>query len=492
MTAARVLEDFLSWLRSSPWAAAEPHLLRSRPVELPAYREAFAQSGFPLPPSLAELVSRHGLLELRLPDAAGRDGARLCLADAGELFELRGHLRAARGAGVAQAEHWLLFASAGSLDDAWVLDDRFVTGEEPAVGHYHQDLVCTSPVGPDERLPHTHATLAGWLASLLEEVRARLAAVADLPAWLAQREDAAAATAPPAWARLEAERLDWGRGSDPRLRAALAHSPDARLVQRILAEIALDLDERPGRALIPSLKNAKKPGGGWPWDYPGPRDVFHRLPSEGRWGRRDVARWALACCGRSPAHPELRAAEALLAALCAGTPVDPGQREALLARCGALSSAGGAELERLHAEALALALGRAEPEPMHACAGLAITIAALVGTPAGQRGCLDARTLFEKLVKIVEGQPDLVPRNLRPLAAPAGLLGELEAWLASFAGTQRELLEALGREWAHRLGELADDEQAAVAARLRKAISSKKLLAERDRLLAHWLGRGAP
>ena len=34
----------------------------------------------------------------------------------------------------------------------------------------------------------------------------------------------------------------------------------------------------------------------WPWDYPGPRELLHRLPSGG-WNHRMILRWAVARAG---------------------------------------------------------------------------------------------------------------------------------------------------------------------------------------------------
>ena len=61
-----------------------------------------------------------------------------------------------------------------------------------------------------------------------------------------------------------------------------------------------------------------------------------------------------------------------------------------------------------------------------------------------------------------------------------GLLDEFRRWLNDFPGNQRELLAAIRGEWMRRL---APEPPASVALLVRKAIKSKKLLAEHEALL---------
>ncbi|WP_257457888.1 hypothetical protein [Archangium lipolyticum] len=70
----------------------------------------------------------------------------------------------------------------------------------------------------------------------------------------------------------------------------------------------------------------------------------------------------------------------------------------------------------------------------------------------------------------------------RPPPPPrSALVVELEQWLGSEGATQRQQLEGLRTHWLSRLNGAADREQARHL--IRKAINSKKLVAERDALL---------
>jgi hypothetical protein len=100
MTATETFEAFQQWLRQSPYAEAEKFCLECRAVDVDAYREVFAQAGFPLPPSLLELLTRHGLPRIWLD----LDETVLTFDGPGELFESVDHIKAARDAGVKQAE----------------------------------------------------------------------------------------------------------------------------------------------------------------------------------------------------------------------------------------------------------------------------------------------------------------------------------------------------------------------------------------------------
>ncbi|KYG01465.1 hypothetical protein BE21_06040 [Sorangium cellulosum] len=65
---------------------------------------------------------------------------------------------------------------------------------------------------------------------------------------------------------------------------------------------------------------------------------------------------------------------------------------------------------------------------------------------------------------------------------------EFLAWLEqNEQRPQRELLEAFRREWMPRCEGLAASDRKAIGSRLKRAINSKKLIGDRDALLAEWL-----
>ncbi len=507
---AEALDALLTWLSTTSFAAYVESVGRSE-VDLDEYETMFALAGFPLPTALRELVAERGLIGL--PRIRGRfdlPGSEfgLTLEPPDRIFEHLVHLADARAAGVTQAGHWLVFATiGGDLEGAWALDDRFGDrsgasssegSRDYGVGWYHQDEVCETPRGEGDPLPGGWIGVEAFFVDLFARARAGFErALEDRQgrSLIEQSIDELVTTgfehgrADDSWRSLLDDDLEWNRGRAHALRVALARADDLDLVLWILSEIDRDLGEEPRRPVVPGIRSLLDGEVGWPWDYPGPRELLHRLPVGGAWGRRGIVRWALEHAGVASSDEQLERGKALLQGLIVEH--EPPVELALQARELAISLAARARrdpglsaLERELAWALVWSLGR--PTPAATWEALLRVLSAARQVHAPGRSSLDTIAVYRKLAAIVRGQPQWEPKALRPPPAPpseprlAALLGLLEG----FEGTQRELLEQLESEWLDDLQDLSIPDRARASHAIRRAINSSKLAARRKVLLA--------
>ncbi len=358
------------------------------------------------------------------------------------------------------------------------------------VGFYHQDEVYHANHGPIDHLPDASPTFAGWLEGFLDDARrvfsdsdqAEMVAAIRETRSVRDLSQRAIKVHPTDWKAAHAESLKWGRGASWAFRSALRQSDDMRAVENILNEIDKDLAGVGGRETIPGL-TALKEGktGAWPWDYPGPRDLLHRLPDSGEWSRRRFVQWALGHANHTPTNEFLQTARANIDALCTGGEAsDAGGigRLAQLARHGESLSA----LDRNYAWALVWASGPQDPDFMHEAILRVIQVAHIANDR--QPAPLSPINVYLKLAAVVRGQTGFEPKALRKEAPLSPVLEELSTYLAVFGGPQRDLLERLGSDWVARLKKLPADDRQSATKLIRRKVKSKKLVAARDDLLA--------
>jgi hypothetical protein len=85
----------------------------------------------------------------------------------------------------------------------------------------------------------------------------------------------------------------------------------------------------------------------------------------------------------------------------------------------------------------------------------------------------------EPLVSVVE----MEPRQAAPAPSAGVVAEELSSWLTAFAGSQRQLLDALRATWIPRAKDVSPGARTEVVRLVRRALKSPKLVAERDALL---------
>ncbi|NTX04577.1 hypothetical protein [Myxococcus sp. CA040A] len=472
------------------WSARQTHaglgaLFGAEPLsreQLERYEAAFWRRGFELRGDLRELLEARGLVwvsPIELDDGDEAPGLRLLSAPR-LLDEHDRHLELAELNGVPRAEQWMLFTTERDLEPAWALDARFGGMSGPSVGQYHQDLVCTQPVGPTEPLPLASPDVHSWLAERLQDIEARWR---SLPReGLEQRmpppsgaesfeaQQAAALTA--AEARIARGGLRWEK-LDVDWRRVASGTRDTALLQRVLEGVRQD--RRRGRPGIPFDLMAQ--GVAWPWDYPGPGQLAARLDEP---ERRKLMGWALERAGaRSLGGEGLRSA---LDTLHSGS---PGSRDLLrqvslegwTERAINLTTAGGRG--RLLARAAALAMS----DPTENNVERVLTLCACVG--AGTHGAWNLLDAWDHLDAVLNGRTlPGVEARLTPAVPDSALVTELRAWLLAHPGPQRKLAEELGTEWALRLSAASPVEHEPLTRLLKSALKSPKLTGELAALLA--------
>ncbi|MFV8750010.1 hypothetical protein ACNOYE_05640 [Nannocystaceae bacterium ST9] len=422
------LDALLTWIAATPFASYCDALARAE-VDLADYEAVFALAGFPIPSALRELVGERGLIGLpRIAGPFDLPGGQfgLSLDPPESLFANYVHHCAEQDAGVGLGRHWLVFATiGGDLEGAWALDDRFGGGasaREYGVGWYHQDEVCEVERGLADPLPGGWLGVEAFFCDLFARGRAGFErALADRSARAALEQSLDELSVPGfdrpwhedprSWRALLDDDLDWNRGRRRDFRTALAHADDLDLVAWILSEIDRDLAEGSRRPVVPGIRQMLEGGLGWPWDYPGPRELVHRLPI-GAWTGPALVRWAIELAGPRSEQPELARALAMLDALAEPTPKAT-HADALavaielaeLARRDARLS----PAERSLAWALVWSLGRPTPAATWEALERVLQFAKLVRAPA--RAPLDAVVLHRKLAAIVRGKPDWQPKS---------------------------------------------------------------------------------
>ncbi len=425
------LDALLTWLAATPFASYCDAVGHAE-VELADYTTVFALTGFPIPATLHEFVGERGLIGLpRIAGPFAIPGGYfgLTLDPPESVFANYVHHCAEQAAGVALARHWQVFATVGGdIEGAWALDDRFAGGSaarEYGVGWYHQDDVCEVERAADEPLPDGWVGVEPFFLDLFARGRAGFErALIDRRAGAALEQsldelrtpgfDRPWHEDPQAWRGLLDDDLDWNRGRRRDFRTALAHADDLDLVAWILSEI--DRDLRDGhRPVVAGFGQLLAGGIDWPWDYPGPRELVHRLPI-GTWTSRTIVRWAIEHAGPLPQHPQLARALALLDPLAG-----PGRQFQQAAEDEALQVAIDlAELARRDARlspaersltwALVWSLGRPTPAATWEALQRVLQFAKLVGAPG--RAPLDAVVVHRKLAAIIRGKPDWQPKGL--------------------------------------------------------------------------------
>lgn len=487
---------YLEWLADSSFSALVPHV-RTAPVDVLEYEEVLRCSGFVLPPSLRALLLAHGLVGHPVLwgdfPGWGRSTCGLSMEDPDALFDNHLHQLAEADAEVPAGGSWLVFATMrGDLDGAYALDRRFREGHELSVGTYHQDDVCHES---REGVPLWDAqpSFGAWLESFFAAVRTGLARTA--PDELARQiDELGEPMLPPSrpsktsswqetWAALEREGHPWRHGTWPRYRTVLREADDLTVVERIASWVRADLDGKKGRAVVPGLSQDQR-SGHWTTGLPGPVDLLARLPEHGRWGRREVMRWALSRCGVAP-EGSVADAIAMLEALATPGEVDDDARRTLALRCADLGWSTFDPRTEPPAGKLARAsgwaLGRAKPRRIAHVLSLAHRIRK--GSTNGME--LSARRLWDLLLRVVlQGPQGVDAPPMRTTVEPAAEMLELQQWLAAHEGTQRERLAALEREWLERLQAMPEALGADAARLIRRAIKSKKLVVDRDAFLA--------
>ncbi len=488
------MEELIASHRAWLAASSVPRLasqIRTVPVDVADYEQTLRACGFPFPPSLRDLLTTQGLLQypaLR-GDFGGwaRSSCGLEMEDPDGLFDNHLHHLAEADAGVAQGGSWLVFATMrGDLDGAYALDRRFRRGDEVGVGTYHQDEVCHQPRAADEPLWDAAPDFESWLDSFLTAAREGIERSdrAALVEQLEQRDGLPPASPPPTWseiwARLEREGHRWEPSRWGSYRRVMRQTDDPSVLEFIEAEVRADLSGKKGRATVPGLHQDMR-SGYWTTGMPGPFELIARRPEHGRWGWRHLMHWALSRCGVQPAGEGLDALRVLADQQTPGRASEP-ERQRLASQCAdrgwSTYSATDEPLEGTLARAMAWALGRATPARV---AHVLRTAHALRRRTAGDME-LSARRLWGLLSKIEHEGAEAVPE---PTSAskPTGEALELARWLERTGGTQRERLASLKTQWLERLEAAPLDVRTSAARLIRKAIKSKKLVAERDALL---------
>ncbi|MFY2562877.1 hypothetical protein ACN469_35110 [Corallococcus terminator] len=473
------------------WSARQTHaglgaLHGGEPLSrehLERYEAAFWRRGFELSGDLRELLQARGIVWARPVESADGEtlpGLRL-LSDVRLLDEHDRHLELAELNGVPCAEQWLLFTTERDLEPAWALDARFASAKGPSVGQYHQDVVCTQPVGPTEPLPLASPDVHSWLAARLQDIEARWRSVprevleqgmspprSDTEPFEALQASALAA----AEARIARGALKWER-LDADWRRVTSGTRDTALLQRVLEGVRQD--RRKGRPGIPF--DLISQGVAWPWDYPGPGQLAARLEDA---ERGKVMGWALERAGgRTLGGEGLRSA---MDALQAGA---SGSRELLRQ----VSQEGWTERAidlvapegrgRILARAAALALSDRTESNVERV----LTLCAHTG--AGTQGAWSLLDAWDHLDAVLNGrtQPGVEVKPA-PTVPDSALVAELRVWLLAHPGPQRKLAEELGTQWAPRLSAATPDEREPITRLLKSALKSPKLTGELSALLA--------
>lgn len=470
------------------WCARQAHtgleaIHGSEPLsheQLERYEAAFWRRGFELRGDLRELLEARGIVWVAPTDLGNGEedpGLRL-LSDVPQLDDHDQHLELAELNGVPCAEQWLLFTTERDLEPAWALDHRF-SGD--SVGRYHQDLVCTNPVGPTEPLPSAYPSVHDWLAARLQDIEARWKGMdralldeqraqprvgdedfaAERAALLAMGE-ARVARGGLGWEKLD---VDWRR--------IASGTREVALLQRVLDGVRDDRRKgRPGVAFDVIAR-----GSAWPWDYPGPGQLAARLDVP---ARRAVMGWAIERAGgRELGGPALHAA---MDALRSGSDLP---REVLRQVCAegwfvrAIDLTTPAGRGRLLARAGALALS----DPTESNVERVLTLCGYAG--AGTPGAWSLLDAWDHLDAVLSGhtQPgvELTPA---PNVADSVLVAELRAFVLGHPGPQRKLAEDLSADWAPRLRAAMPEDRESITRLLKSALKSPKLTGSLAALLA--------
>lgn len=424
------LDALLTWLATTPFASYCDAVVHA-PVDLADYEAVFALTGFPIPAALREFVGERGLIGLpRIAGPFAIPGGYfgLTLDSPESLFANYVHHCAEQAAGVALARHWLVFATVGGdIEGAWALDDRFAGGaaaREYGVGWYHQDDVCEVERASDEPLPGGWIGVEAFFVDLFARARAGFErALTDRQALAALEQSLDELTTPGfdrpwhdeprSWRVLLDDDLEWNRGRRRDFRSALAHADDLDLVAWILSEIDGDLSEGPRRPVVPGIQDLLAGGIDWPWDYPGPRELVHRLPIGG-WNQQTIVRWAMDQAGVPTDHPRFAHALALLDTLAGPEPTPAPVLAEALALAIELADLARRDPQLSPADrslcwALVWSLGRSTPAATWEALQRVLQFAKLVRAPA--RAPIDAVRVYRKLAAIVRGKPDWQPKS---------------------------------------------------------------------------------
>ncbi|AKF84624.1 hypothetical protein MFUL124B02_01845 [Myxococcus fulvus 124B02] len=427
--------------------------------ELERYEAAFWRRGFELPGDLRALLEARGIVWVApIEPSAGEPtpGLRL-LNDVRRLDDHDRHLELAELNGVSAARHWLLFTSErGDLEPAWAFDHRF--GAQ-GVGSYHQDLVCTDPVGEDEPLPQASPHLESWLAAKLDDIETRrrglrLESRPQEPPGesFAQQQATVLAMAE---AKHQRGVLSW-KTLDADWRRLASGTRDEAVLRQILEGVRRDRQQgRPGLHF-----DAMARGASWPWDYPGPAQLAARLDES---SRRKVMAWALEQAGGT----QLTAA---IETLRSG---QPGSRElqrevsaaGWVERAIDLSTPAGRARVLARAAALALSADLSESNVERV-----LTLCANASEP-GTWSLLDA---WDHLEDVLTGRTQ--PGVERAAPPPESeLVRELRAYVQAHPGPQRALADDLTSRWGPRLATAAPSDREPLTRVLKSALKSPKL-----------------
>ncbi|MCP3063082.1 hypothetical protein LXT21_30335 [Myxococcus sp. K38C18041901] len=439
--------------------------------ELERYEAAFWRRGFELPGDLRALLEARGIVwvtPIESDEGETIPGLRL-LNDLWRLDDDDRHLELAELNGVAAARHWLLFTTErGDLEPAWAFDHRF--GAQ-GVGSYHQDLVCTDPVGEDEPLPLASPNLEAWLAAKLDDIetRRRGLSLESLPQEqhpvesFTQQQAAVLARVE---ARHQREALNW-KTLDRDWRYLASGTRDEAVLRQILEGVRRDRQQ--GRPGVPFDAIAR--GGSWPWDYPGPAQLAARLDEP---SRRKVMAWALERAGGT-------ALSAAIETLRSG---QPGSRElqrqvsaaGWVERAIDLSTPAGRGRVLARASALALSSDLSESNMERV-----LTLCANVG--GGAPGAWNLLDAWDHLEEVLAGrtQPGIERAAPPPESA---LVHELRAYVQTHPGPQRALADDLATSWGPRLTTAAPTDRESLTRVLKSALKSPKLAEALSALLA--------
>ena len=487
------LVDHLDWLQSS-FNPRLAEFVQIVPIDVGEYEETLWAAGFVLPPSLRALLSSHGLVHY--PDFWGdfpgtaRSTCGLVMEDATGLFDNHLHALSEASAGVAQGGRWLVFATMrGDLDGAYALDRRFRDGDELSVGTYHQDDVCNEPRADDEPLWDAEPSFGRWLQSFFAAVQTGLERIE--PRKISRRIDslhsARGATRREAswsehWAVLQGRGFPWTYNEWGTYRGILRQTDDMAVIEAIAAQVQADLDGKKGRTVVPGLSQDVA-SGHWTTGMPGPVDLVERLPEHGRWGRRDLMRWALERCCDTPSEPVVEALE-LLEASTEPARVDEEHRRQVVRRCAELGWAGSEAVPSSPDARLARAAAWSLTRPDTARVAHVLTLAHDLRRESTGEMELSARRMWSRLLRVVLEGPEAVIE--RPKPQPLAADHEVDAfgaWLDDREGSQRERLAAIESQWLTRLQARPAAARQQAAALVRRAIKSPKLVAVRDALL---------
>ena len=494
-----LIERHLTWLSTSPVPRLADLIGEATPVDIDAYEQTLRLCGFVLPPSLRELITDRGHFfypDFYLPlERFARSNCGFQLCDEASLFDNYIHALTEASAGVAQGGAFLVFATVRhDLEPAIAFDRRFRRDDEYHVGTYHQDIVCTDPLGDDEPLWDGERTFTAWFERFFTDVQKAIEEADHgelskaIDQRLALRERSSATSRPPTswrqrWEAIGRGEHSWGNYGWASWREVLQQTDDLTIVEKIAAEVQADLDERPGRGIVPGLSSGRARGS-WAYGLPGPFDLAARLPERGHWGRYDLCRWALSHAEVALTTEATNNAWSVLEALAGEQDVSSEERRAALLACAdeGWQKWRPDETTREHrfARALAWAISSVEiPRVRHVFAE-----AHALRSEKEDDLALSAEKLWRRLLEVVlkgaESVSDelYVKRQTESADAKA-----LEAWLSAIEGSQREILQRFEQDWLGRLQGAPADARAEAVRMLRKKIKSKKLVAARDALI---------